>query len=56
MAEFENSVGESDDWHTPKKYFDAIGLTYDLDPAHPGLGTPHCHVPAKKSTRSTTTA
>ena len=24
------------------------GWTYDLDPAHPGLGTPHCHVPAKE--------
>ena len=48
MAEHENSVGESDDWHTPKKYFDAIGLTYDLDPAHPGLGTPHCFVPVKE--------
>ena len=48
MAEFENSVGESDDWHTPKKYFDAIGLTYDLDPAHPGIGAPHCFVPVRK--------
>ncbi len=48
MAEHENSVGESDDWFTPRKYFDAIGLTFDLDPAHPGLGTPHCHVPARR--------
>ena len=48
MAEHENSVGESDDWFTPKKYFDAIGLTYDLDPAHPGLGTLHCFVTVKE--------
>lgn len=48
MAEHENAVGESDDWFTPKKYFDAIRLTYDLDPAHPGIGTPHCHVPARR--------
>ena len=36
MAEFENSVVDSDDWYTPKKYFDAIGLTYDLDPSTSG--------------------
>jgi hypothetical protein len=30
MAEHENCVGESDDWFTPKKYFDAIGLEFDL--------------------------
>jgi hypothetical protein len=48
MAEHENCIGESDDWYTPKKYFDAIGLTYDFDPAHPGLGTPHCHVPVRR--------
>jgi hypothetical protein len=48
MAEHENAVGESNDWFTPKKYFDAFGLTFDLDPAHPGLGTPYCSVPTRK--------
>jgi DNA N-6-adenine-methyltransferase (Dam) len=49
MAKYhENSIGKSGDWFTPKEYFDAIGLEFDLDPAHPGVGTPHCHVPAKK--------
>lgn len=44
----ENSVGETDDWFTPHEIFDALGLTFDLDPAHPGVGTPHCCVPAHK--------
>ena len=44
----ENSVGETDDWFTPREIFDALGLTFDLDPAHPGVGTPHCCVPALK--------
>jgi hypothetical protein len=55
MAEHENCVGESDDWFTPKKYFDAIGLEFDLDPAHPGLGTKHCHVPVRRVSRPQTT-
>jgi hypothetical protein len=44
----ENSVGETDDWFTPREIFDALRLTFDLDPAHPGVGTPHCCVPALK--------
>ena len=44
----ENSVGESDEWFTPLEIFTALGLTFDLDPAHPGIGTPHCHVPARR--------
>jgi DNA N-6-adenine-methyltransferase (Dam) len=48
MAEHENCIGESDEWFTPKKYFDAIGLKYDLDPAHPGIDAKYCHVPARK--------
>ena len=48
MAEHENAVGKSNDWYTPKKYFDALGLTFDLDPAHPGIGTPYCYVPVKR--------
>jgi hypothetical protein len=48
MAEHENSIGESSEWFTPRSIFDALGLMFDLDPAHPGLGHPHCCVPAKK--------
>jgi hypothetical protein len=35
MAEHENSIGASDDWHTPASLLDPIGLTYDLDPCAP---------------------
>jgi hypothetical protein len=48
MAEHENCTGESDDWFTPKKYFDAINLEFDLDPAHPGIGAKYCSVPVRK--------
>jgi hypothetical protein len=48
MAEHENSVGETSEWFTPVSIFTALKLTFDLDPAHPGIGTPHCYVPAKK--------
>jgi hypothetical protein len=44
----EPSSGETSEWLTPKYIFDAIGLTFDLDPAHPGLGTPHCVVPVRR--------
>jgi hypothetical protein len=45
MAEHEPSVGKSDDWYTPREYFPAIGLEYDLDPCSPGPGH---WVPARK--------
>lgn len=45
MAEHEPSVGGSDDWYTPREYFDAIGLTFDIDPCSPGAGH---WVPARK--------
>lgn len=45
MAEHEPSVGESDDWYTPPFIFDALGLTFDLDPCSPGQGH---WVPAEK--------
>lgn len=45
MAEHEPCVGLSDDWYTPREYFDAIGLIYDLDPCSPG---PDHWVPARK--------
>lgn len=36
MAEHEPSVGKSDDWYTPPEIFDALGITFDLDPCSPG--------------------
>ena len=45
MAEHENSVGQSDDWFTPREYFDALGLVFDLDPCSPGR---RHWVPARK--------
>ena len=44
----EASVGETSEWFTPRFVFDALGLTFDLDPAHPGKGTPHGCVPARR--------
>jgi hypothetical protein len=38
MAEHEPSIGQSDDWYTPPEIFDALGLTFDLDPCSPGPG------------------
>jgi hypothetical protein len=38
MAEHEPSIGESDEWYTPPEYFQALGLTFDLDPCSPGPG------------------
>ena len=49
MAKYhEPSIGETSNWCTPKPIFDGLGLTFDLDPAHPGLGTPYCVVPARR--------
>lgn len=45
MAEHEPSVGKSDDWYTPPEVFDALGLTFDLDPCSPGA---EHWVPARK--------
>ena len=38
MAEHEPSIGQSDDWYTPREIFGALGLTFDLDPCSPGCG------------------
>jgi len=38
MSEHEACVGASDDWYTPPFVFDALGLTFDLDPCSPGAG------------------
>lgn len=45
MSEHEPPVGQSDEWYTPPEIFDALGLTFDLDPCSPG---PHHWVPARK--------
>jgi hypothetical protein len=48
MARYhEPSTGETSNWYTPPPIFDGLGLTFDLDPAHPGLGTRYCVVPAR---------
>lgn len=38
MAEHEPCIGASDDWYTPRAIFDALNLTFDLDPCSPGEG------------------
>lgn len=45
LAEHEPNVGATDEWYTPPSYFDAIGLTFDLDPCSPG---PDHWVPARR--------
>ena len=45
MAEHEPCIGATDDWYTPRDIFDALGLTFDLDPCSPG---PAHWVPARK--------
>jgi hypothetical protein len=42
----EAPVGASVEWYTPKSLFDALGLTFDLDPASPNPPVPW--VPAEK--------
>lgn len=37
------TIGQSDEWYTPKYIFDAMGVEFDLDVAHPLCKT---HVPA----------
>jgi hypothetical protein len=48
LSAHEMSIGLSDDWMTPQFVFDALGLTFSLDPAHPGRDNPHCVVPTRK--------
>lgn len=45
MAEHENCIGETSEWYTPRSIFDALGMTFDLDPCSPG--SEHW-VPARK--------
>jgi DNA N-6-adenine-methyltransferase (Dam) len=44
MAEFENAIGQSDEWYTPPEIFQALTIEFDLDPCSPGVGH---WVPAK---------
>ena len=44
MAEHEPCIGATDDWYTQRDIFDALGLTFDLDPCSPG---PAHWVPAR---------
>jgi hypothetical protein len=39
------SIGATSEWFTPKSIFEALGLTFDLDPCSPGPGH---WVPAKR--------
>jgi len=45
MAEHEPCTGATSEWYTPPEIFDALGLTFDLDPCSPGPGH---WVPARK--------
>lgn len=38
--------GKSDEWHTPKYIFDALGVTFDLDVSAPRTIGPR-HVPCR---------
>jgi hypothetical protein len=47
MALHEQSIGATDEWYTPQYVFDALGVSFDMDVAHPGL--PYAEwVPARK--------
>lgn len=37
-GQHEPSTGATDEWYTPPTIFDALGLTFDLDPCSPGDG------------------
>jgi DNA N-6-adenine-methyltransferase Dam len=47
MAEHENSIGASDDWHTPPEPFEKLGVRFFLDPCAP-LDRTHYFVPADR--------
>lgn len=50
MTVHERAVGASVEWYTPPSLFNALGLTFDLDPAAAPMGSPH-HVPAVRFIR-----
>lgn len=37
MSEWENTIGESDEWYTPPSIFNSLNVKFDLDPCSPGL-------------------
>ena len=37
MPHREQAVGKTDEWYTPPRLFNAMGVVFDLDVAHPGL-------------------
>ena len=37
MGKHEAPVGATDEWYTPRRIFDALGVRFDMDVAHPGL-------------------
>jgi hypothetical protein len=41
-------TSKTSEWLTPGDIFPALGLTFDLDPAHPGRNNPYCTVPARR--------
>jgi len=45
MALHEQSVGATDEWYTPPRVFEAMGVRFDVDVAHPESAT---HVPAER--------
>lgn len=48
MSKWESSLGQTDEWYTPKYIFDALEVDYfDINVAAPNDRT-FCHVPAKK--------
>ena len=47
MATWEPPNGGSCEWYTKSEIFDALGMVFDLDPAHPGLDKLG-HIPCKK--------
>ena len=38
MSEHEPCIGATDEWFTPRAIFDALALTFDLDPCSQGVG------------------
>jgi hypothetical protein len=52
MALHEQSVGATDEWYTPPQIFDALGIAFDLDVAHPGDGYAEWVPATRRLTRS----
>lgn len=48
MSEWENSLGDSDEWYTPPEIFDALGERFDLDPCQPSQGRAFLSVPTDR--------